>query len=112
MMHTGDYHKVSIRSDRQEVDEQRGVITAVGRVHITYPAQRLKATAQQAQYFKTEARLVLSGDVEVVQDGRNSIKGERLLYDMKEQKLTVLAGVGKQVFSSYHVPTESRSASQ
>ena len=101
----GSRHKVTIRSDLQEVDEQRGIITAVGRVFIAYPAQQLEATAQQAQYFREEARLVLSGDVEVIQAGRNSIRGERLFYDLDKQKLTVLPGPGGQVLSRYNIVT-------
>lgn len=101
----GSRHKVTIRSDLQEVDEQRGIITAVGHVFIAYPAQQLEATAQQAQYFREEARLVLSGDVEVVQAGRNSIRGERLFYDLDKQKLTVLPGPGGQVLSRYNIVT-------
>lgn len=101
----GRKHKVTIQSDLQEIDEQRGIITAVGHVFIAYPAQQVEATAQQAQYFKEEARLVLSGDVKVIQAGRSRIRGERVLYDMKQQKLTILPGLGGQVLSSYNFVT-------
>ena len=62
---------VTIESDQQQADQQTGVITARGNVRIVYPDERVVATARQAQYFSNEGRVVLSGDVDILQDGGN-----------------------------------------
>lgn len=61
--------QVTIDSDLQQADQTTGIITATGNVRIIYPDQRVVATARQAQYFTKEDRVVLSGDVDVIQEG-------------------------------------------
>ncbi len=100
--------RINIRSDRQEMDEEKGILTASGQVQITYPAYNLTATAAQAQYFTRERRLILSGGVEVIQTGGNRIHGERLIYAADSQTLTVEPKPGEQVHSTYNLspPTQ------
>ncbi|MEO0409305.1 MAG: LptA/OstA family protein, partial [Cyanobacteria bacterium P01_A01_bin.135] len=74
---------ITLLSDVQEANAQTGVVTARGNVQIFYPARDLQATSAQAQYYSREGRIVLTGDVYVLQDG-NSIQGERITYLVNE----------------------------
>ena len=82
---------MTIESDLQRADQTTGVVTATGNVRIVYPDQRVVATARQAQYFSQEGRLVLSGDVDIVQDGGNLIRAERVVYQVDRERLLVAA---------------------
>ena len=73
---------VTIESDLQQADNTTGIVTATGNVRIVYPDQRVVATARQAQYYSKEGRVVLSGDVDVIQADGHAIKAERVVYDV------------------------------
>ena len=103
-----DGRRISIRSDQQEMNEEKGILTAEGRVQITYPAYNLTATADRAQYFTREGRLILSGSVEVTQNGGNSIRGERLVYMRQSQTFVVESKPGEQVHSTYDMSSPTR----
>ena len=105
-----DSHRISIRSDQQEMNEEAGILIARGRVRITYPVYRLTATAHHAQYFTREGRLVLNGGVEVRQNGGNSIRGERLVYTEQSRTFVVEAKPGEQVHSTYIFPSPPQEA--
>jgi len=90
---------VTIESDQQRADQVTGVITAIGNVRIVYPDQRVIATARQAQYFSKENRVVLSGDVDIVQEGGSLIRAERVIYLLDSQRLAAIPPEGQQVFS-------------
>ncbi|OOV31354.1 hypothetical protein BV61_04535 [Candidatus Synechococcus spongiarum LMB bulk15M] len=100
--------RISIRSDQQEMNEEEGILTAEGRVQITYPAHNLTATANHAQYFTREGRLVLSGSVEVRQKGGNSIRGERLVYTEQSRTFVVESRPGEQVHSIYDLSSPNQ----
>lgn len=103
-------NRISIRSDRQEMNEEKGVLTAEGRVLITYPAYDLTATADHARYFTREGRLVLTGSVQVRQSGGNSIRGERLVYTEQSQTFVVDPKPGEQVHSTYNLSSPQLSS--
>ncbi|MFZ9850453.1 MAG: hypothetical protein ACO3EF_07770 [Vulcanococcus sp.] len=90
---------VSIESDLQRADQATGVVTATGNVRIVYPDQRVVATARQAQYFSKEGRVVLSGDVDIVQEGGNLLRAEQVIYLVGSERLTALPLRGQQVLS-------------
>jgi lipopolysaccharide export system protein LptA len=94
---------MTVRSDIQEANSETGVITARGNVQINYPAQQLQATAAQAQYFRSERRLILTGDVYVLQ-GENSIRAEKVTYLLEEQRFVATPKAEQQVTSTYVVP--------
>lgn len=100
--------RISIRSDQQEMNEEEGILTAQGRVQITYPAYNLTATADHAQYFTREGRLILSGSVEVRQKGGNSIRGERLVYTAQSRTFVVESKPGEQVHSTYNLSSPTQ----
>jgi len=94
---------VTIESDLQQADNTTGIVTATGNVRIVYPDQRVVATARQAQYYSKEGRVVLSGDVDVIQAGGHAIKAERVVYYVNRERITAEPPVGGQVFSRYRM---------
>lgn len=97
---TGDGRAITIRSDVQEADRTTEVITARGNVQIDYPARQIQATAAQAQFFNRERRIVLSGNVYVLQNG-NSMRGETITYLIDEGRFIALPKSNRQVESTY-----------
>ncbi|NEO70843.1 LptA/OstA family protein [Moorena sp. SIO3H5] len=93
---------LTVRSDVQEANSKTGVVTARGNVQINYPARQIQATAAQAQYFSRERRLVLNGNVFVLQEG-NSIQGETITYLIDEGRFVALPQQNQQVESIYIV---------
>ncbi|MBW4466569.1 MAG: ostA-like family protein [Pegethrix bostrychoides GSE-TBD4-15B] len=93
---------LTLRADVQEANSITGVITARGNVQINYPARKIQATSVQAQYYSREQRIVLQGDVYVLQDG-NSLRGETVTYLIEEGRFLALPTGGQQVESIYLV---------
>jgi lipopolysaccharide export system protein LptA len=93
---------LTLNADIQEANAITGVITARGNVQINYPARQIQATAIQAQYYSREQRIVLSGDVYVLQEG-NSLRGETVTYLINEGRFVALPDTGEQVESIYLV---------
>ena len=94
-----DYNMLTIESDMQTADDITGVVTATGNVRISYPAHGVVATSRQAQYFNREARVVLSGDVDVVEESGSLIRAERLTYQIDEEQVVAESTEDQQVFS-------------
>jgi lipopolysaccharide export system protein LptA len=90
---------VTIESDLQQADNQTGIVTATGNVRITYPDKGMVATSKQAQYFSKEGRLVLSGDVDVIDADGQRIRADRLVYQLDQERLLAKPAQGKQVMS-------------
>lgn len=90
---------ITIESDTQSADNITGVVTALGNVRIVYPARGMVATSRQAQYYSREGRLVLSGDVDVIQEGGNALRAERVVYSLDDERAVADSARGEQVFS-------------
>jgi lipopolysaccharide export system protein LptA len=101
---------VTIESDQQQADQLTGVITATGNVRIVYPDERVVATARQAQYFSQEGRVVLSGDVDIVQEGGNLLRAEQVIYLVDRERMQAIPAQGQQVFSRVVIPPASNTA--
>lgn len=89
-----------INATRQEANSKTGVFTAIGNVQINYPARQIQATAAQAQYFSRERKIILSGNVNVLQQG-NSIKGDNITYLIDEGRFIATPKPNSQVESIY-----------
>ncbi len=100
---------VTIESDLQQADQRTGVITATGNVRIVYPDERVVATARQAQYFSQEGRVVLSGDVDIVQEGGNLLRAEQVIYLLDGERMQAIPVQGQQVYSRVVIPPASSS---
>ena len=99
---------VTIESDQQRADQLTGVITATGNVRIVYPDERVVATSRQAQYFSREGRVVLSGDVDIVQEGGNLIRAEHVIYLVESERVIAIPPQGQQVFSQVRMPEQQK----
>lgn len=91
---------ISLKSDIQESNSETGVITARGNVKINYPTRQIQATATQAQYFSRERRLILTGNVYVIQQG-NSMRAESMTYLIDEGRFIATPQGDRQVESTY-----------
>ena len=91
---------ITIESDSQTADNVTGVVTALGNVRIVYPSRGMVATSRQAQYFSREGRLVLSGDVDVLQEDGSSLRAERVTYDLEDERAFAMPSSGGQVRST------------
>jgi lipopolysaccharide export system protein LptA len=101
---------VTIESDLQRADQSTGVVTATGNVRIVYPDQRVVATARQAQYFSKEGRVVLSGDVDIVQEGGNLLRAEQVVYLVEGERMIAVPPKGQQVYSRMRIDTMQSTA--
>nr|WP_239651598.1 LptA/OstA family protein [Neosynechococcus sphagnicola] len=93
---------LTIRSDIQEANSKTGVVTARGNVQVNYPARQIQATSAQAQYYSRERRIVMTGNVYVLQEG-NSLRGEVVTYLIDEGRFVALPNISQQVESIYLV---------
>jgi lipopolysaccharide export system protein LptA len=94
---------LGIKAKRVEANSTSGVVTFVGNVQINYPSRKIQGTAAQAQYYSRERRLVLSGNVYVLQEG-NSMQAETMTYLIDEGRFIATPKSDQQVESIYLVP--------
>jgi lipopolysaccharide export system protein LptA len=98
---TADAGVITIESDLQSADNSTGVITASGNVRLVHAGRGLVATSRQAQYFTEEDRIVLSGDVDVIQADGNQLSADRFTYLLEEGRAIASPVPGQQVFSQW-----------
>ena len=60
-----------------------------------------EATGRQAQYFSREQRIVLSGDVDVVQTDGHTLRADQVTVLLEEQRTLATTNAGDQVISSW-----------
>ncbi|WP_254216969.1 LptA/OstA family protein [Synechococcus sp. CCY 9618] len=94
---------VTIESDLQQADNQNGIVTATGNVRIVYPDRGMTATSRQAQYFSREGRLVLTGDVDVIDEDGQRLRAEKLVYQLDSERMLAEPPAGKQVISKFRL---------
>ena len=92
---------ITIESDLQSADNGTGVITASGNVRLVHADRGLVATSRQAQYFTEEDRIVLSGDVDVIQADGNLLRADRFTYLLEDGRAIASPLPGQQVFSQW-----------
>jgi lipopolysaccharide export system protein LptA len=94
---------ITLRSDVQEANAVTGIITARGNVQIDYPARLIQATSAQADFFSNEQRIVLSGNVVVIQEG-NTLRAEVVTYLIEEDRFVATPRPNDQVEAVYTLP--------
>ncbi|MBW4538572.1 MAG: ostA-like family protein [Myxacorys chilensis ATA2-1-KO14] len=99
---------LTIKGNSTEANARTGVVVVKGNVQINYPARQIQATSAQAVYFSKERRIVLTGDVYVLQQS-NSLRGEQITYLVDEGRFLALPQANKQVEAIYIV-TETPTA--
>ncbi len=94
---------LTLRADVQQANAKTGVVTANGNVQLSYPARQIQATAESAQYYSAERRIVLSGNVYVLQSG-NSLRADTITYLIDEGRFVALPQGEQQVEATILVP--------
>ena len=98
---------ITIESDLQSADSTTGVVTASGNVRIVHADRGVVATSRQAQYFTKEERIVLRGDVDVVQNDGHALRADHLIYLLQEDRAVAIPEEGDQVFSQWSLKDPS-----
>ena len=96
---------LQLKASRVEANSNTGVVTAIGNVRIDYPSREIFATAAQAQYYSNEQRIVLSGNVDIIQEG-NTLQAETVTYLIAEGRFVATPGANSQVEAVYLIPEE------
>jgi lipopolysaccharide export system protein LptA len=94
---------IQMKASRVEANSNTGIVTAIGNVRIDYPSRQIYATSAQAQYYSREQRIVLSGNVDVLQEG-NSLRAETVTYLIEEGRFVATPGADEQVEAVYILP--------
>ena len=92
---------ITIESDQQTADNSIGVVTAQGNVRLIHIDRGIVATGRQAQYFMNEERIVLSGDVDIVQKNGDLLQADRIVYSLVDERVTATPSENEQVFSQW-----------
>ena len=100
---------LTVVADSQSANTNTGVIVAEGNVTIRYPAEQVVGQSQKATYYTREQRIVMEGNVDVVQ-GDNRLQAETVTYLLEKNTLEALPNDGGQVESVYVFPPEEESA--
>jgi lipopolysaccharide export system protein LptA len=99
---------ITLLSDVQEADSKTGIVTATGNVQVFYPARGITGTSTQAQYFSRERRIIMTGNVHIVQEGGNTIDGEVVTYLVDEERFIAVPQAPRQVQSVYVIQDEAQ----
>ncbi|MEM9566762.1 MAG: LptA/OstA family protein [Cyanobacteria bacterium P01_E01_bin.34] len=96
---------LTVVADSQSANTNTGVIVAEGNVTIRYPAEQVVGQSQKATYYTREQRIVMEGNVDVVQ-GDNRLQAETVTYLLERNTIEALPTAGGQVESVYVFPSE------
>jgi lipopolysaccharide export system protein LptA len=96
---------LKIQADTQEANSISQVVTARGNVQLRYPSRNIQARANLAQYYIKQQRIVLTGNVTILQAG-NTITGETVTYLIDEGKFIANPQANRQVRSNYIIPEQ------
>ncbi len=96
----------TLNADIQEANSKTEVATATGNVKFNYPSRKIQGQANLAQYYIKQKRIVLTGNVSIVQNG-NTLEGESVTYLIEEGKFIANPRANKQVRSNYLVPEQA-----
>jgi lipopolysaccharide export system protein LptA len=96
---------LSIQADTQEANSKTEVVIARGNVQLSYPSRNVRARADIAQYFIKQKRILLTGNVLIVQDG-STLAGESVIYLIDEGRFIANPKPKQQVRSNYVVPEQ------
>jgi lipopolysaccharide export system protein LptA len=96
---------LTLRANLQQANAKTGIVTASGNVQLSYPARQIQATADVAQYYSRERRIILSGNVYVLQAG-NSLRANTITYLIDEGRFVATPANQQQVEAILLVPDE------
>ena len=102
---------ITIESDKQTADNSIGVVTAHGNVRLIHVDRGIVATGRQAQYFMKEERIVLSGDVDIVQKNGDLLQADMIVYSLVDERAFATPSENEQVFSQWSLGNDSGDSS-
>ena len=102
---------ITIESDQQTADNSIGVVTAQGNVRLVHVDRGIVATGRQAQYFMKEERIVLSGDVDIVQKNGDLLQADMIVYSLVDERAFATPSENEQVFSQWSLGNDSGDSS-
>jgi lipopolysaccharide export system protein LptA len=103
---------ITIESDQQTADNSIGIVTAQGNVRLIHIDRGIVATSRQAQYFIKEERIVLSGDVDIVQKNGDLLQADRIVYSLVDERALATPSENQQVFSQWSFGTYADDSTQ
>ena len=103
---------ITIESDQQTADNSIGIVTAQGNVRLIHIDRGVVATSRQAQYFIKEERIVLSGDVDIVQKNGDLLQADRIVYSLVDERALATPSENEQVFSQWSFGTDADDSTQ
>ena len=103
---------ITIESDQQTADNSIGVVTAQGNVRLVHVDRGIVATGRQAQYFMKEERIVLSGDVDIVQKNGDLLQADRIVYSLVDERALATPSENEQVFSQWSFGADADDSTQ
>lgn len=99
----GNEAVIIIESDVQSADNKSGILTATGNVRLDHQNIGITATSNKVQYFTHEQRLVLTGDVEVLELNGNLLQADQVVYILNEKRAVATPKTGEQVISKWNL---------
>jgi lipopolysaccharide export system protein LptA len=96
---------LSIQADTQEANSKTEVVTARGNVQLRYPSRNIQARADLAQYYIKQKRILLTGNVLIVQKG-STLAGESVMYLIDRGEFIATPKPKQQVRSNYIIPEQ------
>ena len=103
---------ITIESDQQTADNSIGVVTAQGNVRLVHVDRGIVATGRQAQYFMKEERIVLSGEVDIVQKNGDLLQADRIVYSLVDERALATPSENEQVFSQWSFGADADDSTQ
>ena len=103
---------ITIESDQQTADNSIGIVTAQGNVRLIHIDRGIVATSRQAQYFIKEERIVLSGDVDIVQKNGDLLQADRIVYSLVDERALATPSENQQVFSQWSFGIDADDSTQ
>tara|TARA_B100000700_G_C14454461_1_gene583161 strand:- start:115 stop:537 length:423 start_codon:yes stop_codon:yes gene_type:complete len=90
---------IIILSDVQTNDNDNGVFSAIGNVKIRYPDKEIMATSDSAKYYKSDDKIVLKGNVKMIQESSHSVYAEQIVLFIDEDRIIANAKPDSQVLT-------------
>ena len=78
---------ITVESEEQITDTSLGTFTAKGNVKISYPSKSIFATSSKAEYIKNSLMIVLTGDVDLIRNGSDSLHAQRVVYFLEDDEI-------------------------